>query len=135
MYRPLTSTALLILLLAYTGVSWAQSDERIKPEEAKNHVGDQATVCGLIVDFRRELPSAFSPPDPSIDGTLLFFDQPHPDHEFMGVIENTYRKEFPYELQTLKGKKACVFGKIQMYKGKAMIALVRPEQIATSSGE
>jgi hypothetical protein len=48
---------------------------------------------------------------------------------------DAYRGDFPYPLASLKGHKACVFGKVGRYRGKPAMMLFRPEQIATEKTE
>jgi len=139
-----TSRALtIIVILIFANVTWVQGDEGIRSYDAKNHVGELAMVCGVIVSIRHEsqLPgSEFSgaywvPPDPTINGTILYFDRLPPDHEFVAVIEDINRNAFPHEPKLLVDQKACVYGKILTYKDKAAVALIRPDQIAIADIE
>lgn len=98
----------------------------ITSDEAINYVGKKATVCGVVVEAvylshsQRKL-------------TFLNFDQPHPDQAFDVVIEEADRAKFtgaPEEMY--KGKKICVTGLVNEFKGKAQMNITDPAQITVS---
>ena len=62
--------------------------------------------------------------------TFLNFDKPFPDHDFSAIIFGKNRKNFNREPETLTGFKACVYGKVRVYKGKAQIELVTQDQLS-----
>jgi hypothetical protein len=109
---------------AVTGLGLAQDDLRLRAGEAGAHVGEYAQVCGVIADTNYARRSRGSP-------TYLNFDKPYPESEFTAIVWGKDRKHFSVKPETLKGHKACVYGKIETYKGKPQIILVRPEQIAS----
>ena len=141
-----------IVILIFASVAWGQGEDGVWSYEAKNHIdengvwsyeaknhiGEIAMVCGVIVSIRREsqLPGAefkgsyYVPPNPTINGTILYFDRLPPDHEFVAIIHDVNRNAFPNEPVSLVDQKACVYGKISTYKGKAAVALIRADQIA-----
>jgi hypothetical protein len=131
---------LVFTLLCLAGLVWAEDDERVSASEAINHVGEFAMVCGVVVATHRERNKYF--PDPRSqddsggdtgpsDVTYLYFDQPAPEHEFAAAIMSKHRKEFTFKPASLEGRKACVYGEVKRFEGKAMINLIRAEQIAT----
>ena len=130
-----------IVILIFASVAWGQGEDGIWSHEAKNHVGEFAMVCGVIVSVRREspLPAAefpgsyyVVPPNPTANRTILYFDRLPPDHEFMAIINDVNRNAFPNEPASLVDQKACVYGKISTYKDKVVVALIRAEQISVA---
>jgi hypothetical protein len=111
-----------------SGLALAQEDLRIRASEAGAHVGEYAEVCGVIADTNYARRSRGSP-------TYLNFDKPYPESEFTAIVWGKDRKHFAVKPETLLNHKACVYGKIETYKGKPQIILVRPEQIASTPPE
>jgi len=98
----------------------------ITSDEAINYVGKKATVCGVVVEAvylshsQRKL-------------TFLNFDQPHPDQAFDVVIEEADRAKFTQAPEdSYKGKKICVTGLVNEFKGKAQMNVTDPGQIAVT---
>jgi len=98
----------------------------ITADEAINYVGKKATVCGVVVEAvylshsQRKL-------------TFLNFDKAHPDQSFDVVIEEADRAKFtgaPEE--SYKGKKICVTGLVNEFKGKAQMNVTDPGQITVA---
>ena len=130
MALPAFKAPYLVLIIIISIVAWAQGEDKIWSHEAKNHIGEYAMVCGVIVGVRRER-QAPQPrfQGPSTDSTILYFDKLPPHHEFVAVIEDVNRRAFPDEPESFVDQKTCVYGKILKYKGMKVIALVRAEQI------
>ena len=143
MTQPTHKVLTFIVILIFASAAWAQDENGIWSYEAKNHIGEVAMVCGVIVSILREsqLPGAefngsyYVAPDPTINGTILYFDKLPPDHEFVAIIEDVNRNAFPNEPVSLVDQKACVYGKISTYKGKEAVALIRADQIAVDGIE
>jgi hypothetical protein len=142
MRLPTLKSLTLIVVLVFASVAWTQdgSENGILSHETKNHIGEFAMVCGVVVAVRRErqpystaggpgYPLNYSPID---EHTLLYFDRLPPDHEFVAIIEDVNRNAFPSEPASLVDQKACVYGKISTYKGKVAVALIRADQIAVT---
>ena len=140
MTQPTHKGLTFLAILISASVAWAQDETGIWSYEAKNHIGEIAMVCGVIVGIRRESPlpasermgSYYVPPNPTINGTILYFDRLPPGHEFVAIIEDENRNAFPNEPVSLVDQKACVYGKISTYKGKEAVALIRADQIAVT---
>jgi hypothetical protein len=96
------------------------SSERSK--EAKDHVGEHATVCGKLACTRWAESSYGSP-------AFLNFDQPYPDQIFTVVIWGTDRSKFGEPETTYRGKRICVTGKISAFKGVPEVVATEPSQI------
>jgi hypothetical protein len=103
---------------AYAGVP------RLLSYQAKNHFRETATVCGLVVSTKYSASSRRSP-------TLLDLDHPYPQQPFTIVIWGTDRPKFGAPEATYAGKRVCVTGTIQEYRGKPEIIATDPSQIVT----
>jgi hypothetical protein len=103
---------------AYAGVP------RLLSYQAKNHFRETATVCGLVVSTKYSASSRRSP-------TLLDLDHPYPQQPFTIVIWGTDRAKFGTPEATYAGKRVCVTGTIQEYRGRPEIVATDPSQIVT----
>jgi DNA/RNA endonuclease YhcR with UshA esterase domain len=116
---------ILIALSAFAaGVAVAHAAP-LSPQEAPKHVGEQATVCGLVAS------AAYT----RSQTTFLNFDKPYPNHPFFAVIFKSDREKFVEKFgppEKLEGRKdVCVTGKIQLYQGKPEMILNDPKQLET----
>jgi len=112
-----------ILLLISSAPGQAQQDDMVRAHEARDHAGEYAMVCGVIASARYLQGSRGAP-------TYLNFDKPYPESQFSAVIFGKNRKNFSPDPETLTGYKACVYGKIKMYKGRAQMELVKADQLS-----
>jgi micrococcal nuclease len=104
-------------------VAASKSMTGIPPSEAKAHIGETNTVCGLVTGGRF-LETAKNKP------TFLNFEFPFPDHTFTAVIFEEDRAKFQTPPETLfDGKHVCVTGAIIDYRGKPEIVVHDPSQI------
>lgn len=103
--------------------AFAQSEDLVRAHEAINHKGDYAMVCGVIASVNDLSGSKESP-------IYLSFDKPYPNNDFTAIIYSKNRKNFDIEPASLTGYKACVYGKVRVYKGKAQIEVVKENQLA-----
>jgi hypothetical protein len=108
------------LLLCACATSSASSD-KITAAQAKDYVGKQATVCGIVASANFAARSKRQP-------TFLNLDKPYPDHIFTAVIWIEDRAKFGTP-ETLKGKRVCVSGLIESYQGKPQIVLREAAQL------
>ena len=109
-------------------------DLLVGAEEAQNYLNELIMVCGLIVD------TYFEPSNTTFFGarylagqrnTYLYFDKPRGEHGFVAIVIETVRKHLPKKPESLKGNRACVFGKVSRYRGRVAIQVIRSEQLAT----
>jgi DNA/RNA endonuclease YhcR with UshA esterase domain len=114
----------IVALLASTAISFAASS--LKPNEAARHVGEQATVCGMVASATYARGSRGSP-------TFLNLGKPFPDHIFTAVIWGSDRARFPYPPESLEGEEICVSGRISEYRGKPQIKVTSPSQISRAA--
>lgn len=84
--RTLRVTLLLAVWLGTALAALAQTG-RITTREAKNHVGEKATVCGKVVGIHFVSSGKGRP-------TFVHFEQPYPDQIFTLLIWGSDRAKF-----------------------------------------
>jgi len=108
-----------ILVLAPMVCSWA---EPILPEDARDHVGENASVSGLVeqVSFSKQ------------GHAFLNFGGRYPKQVFTGFIpaQNVTILGGPKFLESLAGRPVTLSGRIELYKGRPEIVISSPAQIA-----
>ena len=91
--------------------------------EANDHVGETATVCGVVASARYAASSRGQP-------TFLNLDQPYPNQLFTVVIWGSARGAFPMAPEVAyRAKRICVTGLIDTYRGSPQIAVRDPAAI------
>jgi regulator of RNase E activity RraA len=114
---------ILGLIFVFLIVSSAVAQNgHLKAAEAKDHVGERATVCGKVVSARFAKDSKGQP-------TFLNLDEPYPNHIFTIVIWGNDRGKFGEITSKYSVKNVCVTGKISSYQGKPEVAASDPSQI------
>jgi len=91
-------------------------------EEAAGHMGETATVCGVVASAEYEANEQNQP-------TLLDLGKPHPNAIFTAVIYGENRAKFATPEISLRGKRICVTGQISDYQDKPEIVLTEPSQL------
>lgn len=119
---------LLACLLGLAAISWARAanSETITAAEAKNHVGETATVCGKVVSAHYAAQTRSQP-------TLLNLDEPYPRQIFTIVIWGSDRAKFGRPEVTYQDKSICVTGKVKDYRGVPEVVASEPSQIKVQS--
>jgi len=120
MHKRIAAFSILALVLLATSLAHAQ--KTLAAAEAKDHVGERATVCGKVVSTRWAESSRGSP-------TFLNLDQPYPNQVFTLVIWGNDRSKFDNPETTYRGKRICVTGKISPFKGVPEVVANEPAQI------
>jgi len=92
-------------------------------EEAAHHLGETATVCGVVASGKYDADLKSQP-------TFLDFEKPYPDQVFTVVIFGSDRGKFGKPETALRGKRVCVSGKIQSRDGLPEIILNDPRQLS-----
>ena len=92
------------------------------PQMAQNHIGEKATVCGLVASSHYASTSNGEP-------TFLNLGEAYPDHVFTAVIWGDNRGQFDEPEVQYRGKTICVTGKIKSYRGVAQIVLYSQKQV------
>jgi hypothetical protein len=95
----------------------------LAPGDAAGHIGETATVCGVVASAKFAASSRSQP-------TFLDFDKPYPNAVFTAVIFEADRSKFGTPEASLRGKRVCVTGQIRDYRGRTEIILTDPNQLA-----
>ncbi len=119
--RPLRALSLVLLLLAAASRTHAQTDF-ITAAQAKNHIGQKATVCGRIVGIHFVSSGKGQP-------TFMHMDEQYPDQIFTVVIWGADRLKFGRPEETFLDKDICVTGKITVFLRIPEIVATDPSQI------
>ena len=119
---PRRITALPILAFVLLAIASAMGQRTLTATDAKDHIGEQSTVCGKVVSTVYAEKSRGRP-------TFLNFDKPYPDQIFTLVIWGSDRSKFGDPETTYRGKRVCVTGKISAYKGVPEVVANEPAQI------
>ena len=100
----------------------ALGEKKIPAKEARDHVGQPATVCGSVVSATHAKWSRGAP-------TFLNLDEPYPNQVFTIVIWETDRPKFGTPETSFKGKRVCVTGSIELFRGTPAVIATSPSQI------
>jgi hypothetical protein len=117
------AVATVVLAAGASSVVPQEQQRELSATEAKNHVGEQATVCGLVASARYVSGSRGKP-------TFLNLDKPYPSQPFTVVIWGGNRSDFPEPPeQAYADMRICVAGRISEYRGTPQIVVRTPEAI------
>jgi hypothetical protein len=117
------SRFLLLLALCFVASFPVQSQtKQITAAEAKDHVGETATVCGQVASTRYADRSKGQP-------TFMNLDKPYPNAVFTIVIWGADRAKFGAPESKYRDANVCVAGKISSYRGTPEIVAREPSQI------
>lgn len=100
----------------------AQGQEKLTAGEAKDHIGEKATVCGIVVSSHYVVRSRGYP-------TFLNLDEPYTRQVLTMLIWSSHRPKFGDPEAKYGNKKICVTGAIKSYRGVAEIVTSEPAQI------
>ncbi len=114
--------AILALSFALFLVRSGQAQKTITALEAKDHINESATVCGNVVSARFSASTRGKP-------TFLNLEKPYPNQIFTVVIWGSNRTKFGTPEIEFKGKRICVTGKIENFRGVPEIAASDPQQV------
>jgi DNA/RNA endonuclease YhcR with UshA esterase domain len=97
----------------------AKSDEpiKIKAEDAKKHIGEQAVVSGMVAEVNS-----------TASLVRLNFEKPYPGNVFTAVIFSRNTNAFP-DVFKLKGKSVEISGKVTDYRGHPEIIVNSTNQV------
>jgi hypothetical protein len=109
----------LLLLPLFAFVLVAVNAQSISAADAKNHIGQKATVCGKVLSERTATGSRGQP-------TFINLDAPYPNQIFTILIWGDDRANVGALPQ--EGSRACATGTIQEYRGV-------PEIVVRNSGQ
>lgn len=112
--------AVFAILFAFGAPAAAAAE--VPAKEAGRHVGETATVCGIVASGKYDADLRSQP-------TFLDFDKPYPDQVFTAVIFGADRSKFGSPETGLRGKRICVTGRIQNRSGLPEIIVNDPKQL------
>ncbi len=118
--KPFRSLVVLVFCFLIIPSLHAQI-KKLTGAEAKDHIGNRATVCGKVVSTHYAKSSKGEP-------TFLNLDEPYPKEVFTILIWGSDREKFGTPEDEYKGLRVCVTGKITSYRS-------RPEIVATERGQ
>jgi hypothetical protein len=95
----------------------------LSPEEAASHVGENATVCGLVASATYAAKAMAAP-------TFLDIGKPYPNQIFSAVILGSDRTKFGTPEISLREKQVCVTGEIFLFQGKPEIIVRDTKQLS-----
>jgi len=110
-----------LLLVAFTALS-ASGEQKLAAREARQHIGEQATVCGVVASARYAERTRGKP-------TFLNLDKPYPNQIFTIVIWGEDRAKFGTPETKYLDKRICVSGMIRNYQGEPETMPTEPSQI------
>ena len=118
-----TAKVLMLGFLCFAAFSvlYAQAG-RLTSAEAKNHIGERATVCGKVVSAHYAARTKGNP-------TFLNLDEPYPRQIFTILIWGSDRPRFGDPENIYANKKVCVTGTVKDYKGVPEVIAEQPSQI------
>jgi hypothetical protein len=120
--RLLTLTATLAMCLLGPSVMGLCQSKKLTTSEAKDHIGEQATVCGKVASARYAVTSRGKP-------TFLNLDKPYPSQVFTVLIWGENREKFGNPEEKYTDKQVCVTGKITEYRKAPEIVVSEPQNI------
>jgi len=120
--RKVRSLALILFWFGVSSLLFAQS-ARLTSAEAKNHVGQNATICGHVASTHYAPRTKGSP-------TFLNLDEPYPNQIFTVLIWGSARSKFGAPESKYSNKSICVTGSIKDYRGVPEIVVEEPSQIS-----
>jgi hypothetical protein len=113
--------AFLVCLVAGASLS-ARKAPTLTAEQASDHVGETAKVCGQVVRVHLAFRTRGQP-------TFLDFERAHPHAPFTAVIWGLDRGKFGEPEKQYLNKRVCVTGSIRAYRGQPEIILHSPKQV------
>jgi micrococcal nuclease len=116
--RKLTST----LLSVFLGALLANASTPLTPVQASRHIGERATVCGVVASGHFAIRSRGNP-------TFLNMERPYPNQIFTVLIWGSDRDKFGAPELEYQGRQICVTGEIRSYRGIPEIVATKPTQI------
>jgi hypothetical protein len=111
------SLAIFIISLC----TFAQGN-RFTAREAKDHVGEVATVCGKVASAHFASATKGQP-------TFLNLDEPYPKEIFTALIWGSDRGKFGNPESKYRDARICVTGRVSSYRGTPEIVVSEPTQI------
>ena len=112
----------VLVFAAFIGCPIAAHAAPLNPEEAGSHVGENATVCGVVASATYAAQAPMAP-------TFLDLGKPYPNQVFSLIIFGSDRPKFGAPETSMRDKPVCITGEIFLYEGKPRIILRDPKQL------
>jgi hypothetical protein len=120
--RLLTLTATLAVCLLGSGVAGLSQSKKLTTAEAKDHIGEQGTVCGKVASTRYAATTRGKP-------TFLNLDKSYPSQVFTVLIWGENRGKFGAPEEMYRDKQICVTGRITEFRNEPEIVVGDPQNI------
>jgi DNA/RNA endonuclease YhcR with UshA esterase domain len=114
--------SIIVVVLLVLGAVYAHA-EPLTAEEASKHVDENGAVCGLVASAHFAKSTKDKP-------TFLNLGEPYPNQAFTAVIWGSDRSKFGSPETSLSGKRVCITGHIQLYRGKPEIVVRDANQLS-----
>jgi hypothetical protein len=105
----------IISLLGFSAEGLCQT-KKLTTADAKDHIGEQSTVCGQVTSTRYAASTRGKP-------TFINLDKPYPNPVFTVLIWGDNREKFGNPEEKYRDKQVCVTGKITEYKNAPEIVV------------
>ena len=112
----------IVSFAPYDLIAQAPQVKRLTPAEARDHIGERATVCGKVASTRYAATTRGKP-------TFLNLDKPYPNQVFTVLIWGDSREKFGAPEEIYRDKQICATGKIAEYKNATEIVVSEPQNI------
>ena len=113
---------MVLVLCLVVSLPVQSQTKRITAAEAKDHVGERATVCGQVASTRYADRSKGQP-------TFLNLDAAYPRQIFTIVIWGSDRSKLGEPEKEYRDRRVCATGVIKSYRGRPEIDASDPRQI------
>jgi DNA/RNA endonuclease YhcR with UshA esterase domain len=118
--RQIRISVTLVVVVLWSAIGHAQAS--ISAAEAKDHVGEKATICGEVISTHYAAKGRGN-------ATFLNIDKSSPNQIFTVVIWGRDLPKFGDPEETYRGKHVCVTGKISLYRRVPEVVANEPSQI------
>ena len=115
-------SAILAICLSGASAGLLGQTKKLTTAEAKDHIGEQATVCGKVASTRYAATTRGKP-------TFLNLDKAYPSQVFTVLIWGDSREKFGTPEEKYRDKQICVTGKITEYRSGPEIVVSDPQNI------
>lgn len=119
---------LLILLVLVFAAVCQGVPATLTPEEAKNHIGENATVCGVVAGTHYAENSHGAP-------TFVNLGAPYPKQPFTILIWGEDLSKFNPKPSSWEGKRVCATGTITSYQGRPEIVAKEGAQVTVEEAK
>lgn len=101
----------------------ASAATTLTADQAKEHIGETATVCGVVAGTHYAASSRGNP-------TFVNVGAPYPKQPFTILVWGEDLAKFDPKPSTWDGKRVCATGTITSYQGRPEIVAKAPGQVA-----